>query len=113
METDLVSPLQSPGTFHFTNTIEFTVDRPLNEVWPVFSDTRSWYTEYTWEVLSGPPYDSGSRLLEGQLLKVTSSHSFPRTADVGDNSGPEYFLTKMIRSCSAERDCICTVRKRL
>jgi hypothetical protein len=85
------------STIHSVLHTELTLDRPLSEVWPVFKDMRSWYTEYAWEVISGPPYETGVGLLEDQVLRVKSSHPFPRVANAGDSTGPEYFVTKILK----------------
>jgi hypothetical protein len=81
----------------YTDTV---IDRPVKEVWPVFRDLEGWYREYSLEVLYGPPYEAESGLLEGQVLKATSSHSFPRMAGLQDSKGPEYFITKIMRVVS-------------
>jgi hypothetical protein len=72
-------------------------------VWPVFKDMRSWYPEYTFEVLAGPPYETGSGLMEHQVIKVTSSHTFPTVPNSEDAGRPDYFVTKIIKVTPPEK----------
>jgi hypothetical protein len=76
---------------------ELVLHRPLEDVWPAFRDMRTWYTEYAWEIVSGPPYEAEVGLVEGQVIKVTSSHPFPRTAAANEHAAPDYFMTKIIK----------------
>jgi hypothetical protein len=84
---------------HWVLHSEVTLDRPLSEVWPVFKDTKRWYTEYTWVDVSGPSYESGSGLVEDQVLKVIPKDpkSFPRASNSDDSAGPQYFIQKTIK----------------
>jgi hypothetical protein len=75
-EADLIS------TAHWALHTELTLDRRLSEVWPVFKDMRRWYTEYTFENVSGPSYQASSGLQDGQVLKLT------RASDDGAGSQP-------------------------
>jgi hypothetical protein len=75
---------------------QVVLHRPLAEVWACFRDMRAWYTEYTWELVAGPPYEAGVGLAEGQVIKVTSSHPFPRTGS-GSQGGPDFFMSKIIK----------------
>jgi hypothetical protein len=73
------------------------LDRPRDQVWPVFRDVRSWYGEYVWEIIDGPLYEEGVGLMEGQVIKVTSSHPFPRATAAVEDEAPDYFVTKKIK----------------
>lgn len=75
---------------------ELTLNRPVNEVWPVFKDFYSWYTEYTIELVSGPTYQSGAGLVEEQVLKVTPTKDFT-DAYSEEASGPRYYIQKTIK----------------
>jgi hypothetical protein len=90
-EADLIS------TINWVKHTELTLDRVVQEVWPVFRDMRRWYTEYSFEVLSGPAYLAGSGLLEGQVLKVKSSMGLPKAPDADDVAGPQYLIVKTIK----------------
>ena len=68
----------SASTLHYVMHTEMTFAHPLSKLWPVFKDMRRWYTEYTFDVISGPPYDPDTGLAEGQVLKVVTSAPFPR-----------------------------------
>jgi hypothetical protein len=85
------------STMHYVLHTEFALAYPLSEVWRVFKDMRRWYTEYTFEVVSGPSYQAESGLLEDQVLKVTSSMDFPRASNSDDAAGPQYFIHKTIK----------------
>jgi hypothetical protein len=72
------APRDLVSTWHYVMHTELKVDHPLSEVWPVFKDMRRWYTEYTFEeVISGPPYESPSGLLEDQVLKLGLENGVP------------------------------------
>jgi len=90
VEANLIS------TLHGVTHTETTLDRPLSEVWAIFKDIRRWYTEYTYEVVAGPSYQTGVGLLEGQVLKVTASKGLPR-AYSEDTAGPEHYIQKNIK----------------
>lgn len=90
-EADLIS------TVHWVLHTELTLDRPVGEVWPVFKDMKAWYTEYTFEVISGPSYQAGLGLLEDQVLKLTSSKGLPRAPNSKDTAGPQHFIQKTIK----------------
>jgi len=92
-----ISQPEEIGKFQGVLVTEETFARPLQEVWPVFKDIASWYTEYTWEVESGPGYASDGGLAEGQRIKVTSSHSFPRLQSEKVEDSPEYFVTDVLK----------------
>lgn len=79
-ETDLIS------TAHWVLHTEWTLDRPLSEVWPVFKDMFRWYTEYTVDHVSGPSYQAGSGLAEDQVLKLTRASNFD------DAAGSQHFV---------------------
>jgi hypothetical protein len=98
VEADLISTVQ------WVINIEWSVDRPASEVWPVFKDMRRWYTEYSFEVLSGPPYRTGLGLLEGQVLKVKSSRGPLGDADseYSEAEGPQYYIFKVVKVSAAE-----------
>jgi hypothetical protein len=83
--------------FDYVMHTQLTLDRPLEEVWPVFKDIRRWYTEYTWEVISGPEYQSGVGLVEDQVIKVKSSKGLTREPNSDVVEGPEYFIQKTIK----------------
>jgi hypothetical protein len=89
----LTDPL---STYHWVLHTEVTVDHPVSAVWPYFKDFFGWYTEYTCETVSGPPYRTGSGLLEGQVLKLTSSVDLPR-AHSKEGAGPKHYLQKTLR----------------
>jgi hypothetical protein len=91
-----MKPDTSIPTLYYGMHTELTLDYPVCDVWPVFRDMGSWYTEYAFETLEGPSYDAEGGLLEDQVLKVTSSHSFPRIAGA-DDTAPEYFIVKTIK----------------
>ena len=89
--SDLVS------TMHWALHTEAKFGRHAREVWPVFRDIRSWYTEYTFDVISGPPYQAGVGLVEDQVMKVTSSKGLPRTSGSTAAGAPEFFIHKTIK----------------
>jgi hypothetical protein len=84
-------------TIHWVLHTELTLDYPAREVWPVFRDMRRWYTEYAFEVVSGPSYRAESGLMEDQVLKMMSSTGLPRTPNTGDVEGPHYYIVKIIK----------------
>jgi hypothetical protein len=89
-EADVIS------TMHWVYHTETTLDRPVREVWPVFRNFFSWYTEYACEWVSGPAYDSGSGLAEDQVLHVKSPMDLPR-AHPEEARGPKYYVQRTIR----------------
>jgi hypothetical protein len=85
------------STMHCTLHTEVTLDFPVSEVWSVFKDMRRWYAEYTFEVISGPPYEAGGGLQEGHVIKVSSSKGLPRAPNSGDALGPQYYISRTIK----------------
>jgi hypothetical protein len=83
-------------TAQWVVNIESTIARSASDVWPVFKDMKRWYTEYSFEVVSGPPYRAGLGLLEGQVLKVKSSRG-PLGEPDEDAPGPHYYIVKVIK----------------
>jgi hypothetical protein len=81
---------------HWAVHTELVVERPVREVWPLFKDMGRWYTKYAFEVLSGPPYEEGPGLTEGQVLKLTSSMGLPWSADAAV-AGPQNLIARVIR----------------
>src|SRR5579863_1284478 len=65
------SAIAATSTVDWVLHTQATLDRPVSMVWPAFRDMKSWYTEYAFEVLSGPPYQAGPGLAEQQIMKVT------------------------------------------
>jgi hypothetical protein len=59
-------------------------------------------------MISGPPYESGTGLEEDQVIKVTSSHEFPRTSTGEEQAGPEYFITKILE-VAAPSEIVCVL----
>ena len=84
------------SALHAVAHTDRTVGHPRSRVWSLFRDMRSWYSEYSFEVLSGPPYDAAVGFVEGQTLKVTGSRGLPR-AHEGDAPGPQYYIQKNIK----------------
>jgi hypothetical protein len=84
------------STLHEATHTETTLDRQMSEVWDIFRDIRRWYTEYSFEVVSGPPYETGVGLLEDQVLKVTGSKGLPR-AYSEEMAGSQYYIQKNIK----------------
>jgi hypothetical protein len=77
---------------------DVSLARPVDEVWPVFRDLPSWYTEYEYELIEGPPYDPARGLEEGQVHRVVFTYDFPRaSADDTADAGPDYVISKVIR----------------
>jgi hypothetical protein len=91
VENDLIS------TMHCALHTEVTLAFPVSEVWAVFKDMRRWYAEYTFEVISGPPYEVGAGLQEGHVIKVISSKGLPRALNSGDALGPQHYISKTIK----------------
>jgi hypothetical protein len=85
------------STFEFAVHTGSSIARRVEDVWRVFRDLPSWYTEYTYELVAGPPYDSATGLEVGQVHKVVFSYEFPRTAEGGDRDGPDYVISKVIK----------------
>jgi hypothetical protein len=84
-------------TFHWVLSTNVTVAHPLAVVWSVFRDPRKWYTEYTWEVVSGPPYEASGGLLEGQTLKCRSTHPLPRIPTASEATVSEDYFVKFLK----------------
>ena len=84
------------SVLHAVAHTDRVVGHPRSRVWALFRDIRTWYREYRFEVVSGPPYEAAVGLMEGQTLKVTGSKGLPR-AYTGDALGPEYYLQKNIK----------------
>jgi hypothetical protein len=83
------------STLHWVLHTEVTLDYPVEKVWRTFKDMASWYTEYSFETVAGPPYEADSGLLKGQVLKLRSSKGLPRAPN-SDGGGPEYFIQKTL-----------------
>jgi hypothetical protein len=79
---------------HWVRHTELTVAHPLHEVWPVFKDIRRWYRKYTYDVVSGEPYEAGPGLQEDQVLSLTSSTPPP---GVPASAGKQTLITKIIK----------------
>jgi hypothetical protein len=83
---------------HYVMHTDVTLSHTVSEVWPIFKDMRRWYTEYAFEVKSGPPYDPTTGLVEGQVLKVVSRVAFPREPGATKTPRePEYFVVETIK----------------
>jgi hypothetical protein len=96
--SDLTNPL---STYHWALKTSTTLARPVSTVWPLFKDFYRWYTEYTCETVAGPPYRPGSGLLEGQVLKLTSSVDLPR-AGAQEFLGPKHYVQKTLKVLNEE-----------
>jgi hypothetical protein len=105
-EADLIS------TIHWTEHIELTLNHPLKEVWTVFNDMRRWYPEYSIETVSGPSYETGPAFLEDQVLTVTSSKDFVRTANSEHEPGQPQPLTAKIIKVVPEKEIVCLLSGR-
>ena len=97
MSSDQASALTDPlSTYHWVLHAEVTVGHSVSAVWPLFKDFFHWYTEYTCETVAGAPYQTGSGLLEGQVLRLTSSVDLPR-AHVQEFAGPKHYIQKTLK----------------
>jgi hypothetical protein len=89
------------STWQYVQQTKVTLNHPVGEVWRVLKDMRRWYTEYTLEVISGPPYRAGLGLMEGQILKVTSNGVLRRELalepDSESTNGPEWLTAKIVK----------------
>jgi hypothetical protein len=93
-----------PSTVYWALHTRLTLNHPVTEVWPLFQDMRRWYTEYAFEVISGPAYEPGVGLLEHQVLKLTSSVGFPKTPGTDDPlGGAPYFTSRIVRVAPQEQ----------
>lgn len=82
------------STMHEIARTQLTLAQPRDVVWSSFRDIRAWYTEYSWDVVSGPGYELAMGLAEGQVLQVFSSHPFPRTD--GTDSPAEKLVVRVV-----------------
>jgi len=82
---------------HWVLDTEMTVPCPLPVAWCLFKDIRMWYTEYSWEVTSGPAYERDNGLEEGQTLKLVSTHPLPRIPVEKRVETPEHYVTKILK----------------
>jgi hypothetical protein len=85
------------STIQWVLHTELTVPEPVDEVWCVFRDIAGWYTEYKFETISGPGYQKGVGLLEGQVLKVTPATPLPRASHVDQTDGADYYVHNTIK----------------
>lgn len=66
------------STVYMHSRTHLTLAQPRDVVWSAFRDMRTWYTEYTWEVISGPSYEQGMGFAEGQIMKISIANPLPR-----------------------------------
>jgi hypothetical protein len=81
--------------FFYVMHTEATFDRPKAQVWSAFNDMRRWYTEYKWEDLSGPSYESSGGLAQGQVLELTFADAAKKKPR-GHGSTPQQYIMKTI-----------------
>ncbi len=93
-------------TLSWVKHTDVMLPHPVRIVWPVFRDMSRWYSEYHFETVSGPPYQSGTGFLEGQVVRVKSSVGMPRSPNTAAvPEGPEHFLVKTLK-VTPEREIV-------
>jgi len=95
------SQTQPVSTFHYAQHIEAIFARSLGEVWRAFRDMGKWYTEYTFDDVSGPSYLREAGLMENQVVRLTFTtglpKDFPTLSNPGNAPASEHYIMKTIK----------------